>query len=189
MSPFGSDTGRNQPSNSRYIFGASAWQRSIIKAPADRVLAYIDFSSQEFALGGTLSGDQAMMDDYRSGDPYLAWARRTGAIPPDATKSSHLPPGTWDGEGSLPHLAGGRDGHREPVRSEKDLPAAEGGHHRRVVPDRARARQRATSQPFTSPRSRRCPGWSRSMPRGRMIFTESRRGMPPGGDGRLTHLS
>jgi DNA polymerase-1 len=89
MSPFGSDTGRNQPSNSRYIFGASAWLRSIIKAPAGRVLAYIDFSSQEFAVGAALSGDAAMMEDYRSGDPYLAWARRTGAVPPGATKASH----------------------------------------------------------------------------------------------------
>ena len=89
LSPFGSDTGRNQPSNSRYIFGASAWLRFIIKAPAGRVLAYIDFSSQEFAVGAALSGDAAMMADYRSGDPYLAWAQRTGAVPADATKASH----------------------------------------------------------------------------------------------------
>ncbi len=89
LSPFGSDTGRNQPSSSRYIFGASAWLRSVIQAPPGRVLAYIDFASQEFALAAALSNDGAMMDDYASGDPYLALARRAGAVPADATKTSH----------------------------------------------------------------------------------------------------
>ena len=30
-----------------------------------------------------------MMEAYRSGDPYLAFARQVGAIPPDATKDTH----------------------------------------------------------------------------------------------------
>ena len=34
LSPFQSKTGRNQPSNSRYIFGSSVWLRSLIK-PAE----------------------------------------------------------------------------------------------------------------------------------------------------------
>ncbi|MES2658865.1 MAG: DNA polymerase [Verrucomicrobiota bacterium] len=89
LSPFGSDTGRNQPSNSNFIFGASAWLRSIVQAPPGRVLAYIDYSSQEFALAAALSDDEAMMADYRSGDPYLAFARRAGAVPEEATKASH----------------------------------------------------------------------------------------------------
>jgi len=29
------------------------------------------------------------MDAYRSGDPYLAFAKQAGAVPPDATKASH----------------------------------------------------------------------------------------------------
>lgn len=89
LSPFGSDTGRNQPSTTRYIFGASAWLRSVIQAPPGRVLAYIDYSSQEFALAAELAGDQAMLEDYRSGDPYLAFARRAGAVPADATRETH----------------------------------------------------------------------------------------------------
>ena len=32
-----------------------------------------------------LSGDQLMMDAYRSGDPYLAFAKQAGAAPADAT--------------------------------------------------------------------------------------------------------
>lgn len=89
LSAFGSDTGRNQPSNSKYIFGASAWLRSVIQAPPGKVLAYIDYSSQEFALAAALSQDKAMMEDYNSGDPYMAFARRGGAVPQDATKSTH----------------------------------------------------------------------------------------------------
>ncbi len=89
LSPFGSDTGRNQPSNSNYIFGASAWLRSIVQAPEGSVLVYIDYASQEFALAAAISGDQAMMADYRSGDPYWAFACRAGAVPRGATKETH----------------------------------------------------------------------------------------------------
>lgn len=89
LSPFGSDTGRNQPSNSKFIFGASAWLRSVIAASKGSVLAYVDFSAQEPALAGYLSGDSAMMADYRSGDPYMAFAVRAGAVPDSATKETH----------------------------------------------------------------------------------------------------
>jgi DNA polymerase-1 len=89
LSPFGSDTGRNQPGNSRYIFGAPAWMRKVIQAPSGRVLAYVDYSSQEFALAAALSGDGAMADDYQLGDPYIGLARRAGSVPLDATKATH----------------------------------------------------------------------------------------------------
>ena len=89
MSPFGSDTGRNQPSPSNYIFAASAWLREIVQAPSSKVLATVDYASQEFALAAALAGDDAMMADYRSGDPYLAFGVRAGGIPTGATKSSH----------------------------------------------------------------------------------------------------
>jgi DNA polymerase-1 len=89
MSPFGSDTGRNQPSPTTFIFAASAWLRPIVQAPPSTVLASIDYASQEFGLAGALSGDVGMMEDYRTGDPYLAFGRRAGAIPSEATKSSH----------------------------------------------------------------------------------------------------
>ncbi|MCU0776113.1 MAG: DNA polymerase, partial [Akkermansiaceae bacterium] len=89
LSPFGSDTGRNQPSTANFAFGWPAWLRSLIQAPAGKVLAYVDYSSQEFALAAALAGDPAMADDYASGDPYLAFARRAGATPAGATKDSH----------------------------------------------------------------------------------------------------
>jgi len=89
LSPFGSDTGRNQPSNSRFAFGWPSWMRSLIVAPAGKVLAYVDYSSQEFALAAALAGDRSMAEDYESGDPYLAFAARAGAVPAGATKATH----------------------------------------------------------------------------------------------------
>jgi DNA polymerase I-like protein with 3'-5' exonuclease and polymerase domains len=52
-------------------------------------VAYVDWSQQEFAIAATLSGDEAMMDAYRSGDPYLAFGKQAGRIPPDGTKRTH----------------------------------------------------------------------------------------------------
>ncbi len=90
LSPFGSDTGRNQPSNARYVFGMAAWLRRVIQAPAGKVLAYVDYASQEFAIAGALSGDEGMIEDYLdSDDPYLSLARRANAVPADATKQTH----------------------------------------------------------------------------------------------------
>lgn len=89
LSPFRSKTGRNQPSNSKFIFGQPAWMRSLIKPGKDRAVAYIDWSQQEFGIAAALSGDKAMMHAYRSGDPYLTFAIQAGAAPPNATKASH----------------------------------------------------------------------------------------------------
>ncbi|MCC6787271.1 MAG: DNA polymerase I [Hyphomonadaceae bacterium] len=89
LSPFRSKTGRNQPSNSKFIFGQPAWMRSLIKPEKDRAVAYIDWSQQEFGIAAALSGDEAMTEAYRSGDPYLSFAIQADAAPPEATKASH----------------------------------------------------------------------------------------------------
>jgi hypothetical protein len=89
LSAFSSSTGRNQPSNSRYIFGPSTWLRFLIRPGPGRALAYIDWSAQELGIAAALSGDQAMREAYQSGDPYIWLARRVGAVPADATKKSH----------------------------------------------------------------------------------------------------
>jgi DNA polymerase-1 len=91
LSAFRSRTGRNQPSNSRYIFGPSVWLRSLVQPPPGYGLAYIDWSQQEFGIAAALSGDLAMQAAYLSGDPYLAFAKQAGAVPADATKQSHGP--------------------------------------------------------------------------------------------------
>jgi DNA polymerase-1 len=89
LSAFASRTGRNQPSNSRFIFGTAVWLRGLIRPGPGRAVAYVDWEQQEFGIAGALSGDTAMMDAYASGDPYLAFAKQAGAVPPDATKKSH----------------------------------------------------------------------------------------------------
>jgi DNA polymerase I-like protein with 3'-5' exonuclease and polymerase domains len=91
LSPFRSRTGRNQPSNTQYIFGPSVWLRGLIKPPPAYGIAYVDWSQQEFGIAAALSGDAAMQLAYRSGDPYLAFAKQAGAVPSDATKATHGP--------------------------------------------------------------------------------------------------
>ena len=89
LSAFRSRTGRNQPSNSRFIFGPSVWLRGLIRPPPGRALAYVDWSQQEFGIAAALSGDPRMQEAYLSGDPYLAFAKQAGAAPATATKQSH----------------------------------------------------------------------------------------------------
>jgi DNA polymerase I len=86
---FQARTGRNQPSNTRFIFGPSVWLRGLIKPPPGYGIAYIDWQQQEFGIAAALSDDPLMMDAYRSGDPYLAFAKQAGAAPADAAKATH----------------------------------------------------------------------------------------------------
>ncbi|MER3415479.1 MAG: DNA polymerase I [Gemmataceae bacterium] len=89
LSAFGSRTSRNQPSNSRFIFGPSAWLRSLVRPEPGMAVAYLDWSQQEIAIAAALSGDRKMQDAYQSSDFYLSFAKMAGAVPPDATKDSH----------------------------------------------------------------------------------------------------
>jgi hypothetical protein len=89
LSAFSSRTGRNQPSNTRSIFGPAVWLRCLIRPGPGRAVAYCDWSAQELGIAAALSGDPAMQEAYQSGDPYLWLARRVGAVPPQATKNTH----------------------------------------------------------------------------------------------------
>jgi len=89
LSPFGTKTGRNAPSTSKFMFGPAVWLRSLIRPEKGKVLAYIDFCQQEFMIAAALSGDQEMKAAYSTGDPYLAFAKQAGAVPMEATKSTH----------------------------------------------------------------------------------------------------
>ena len=89
LSPFRSKTGRNQPSNTRAIYGPSTWMRSFIKPDQGMAIAYIDWCQQEFGIAAVLSQDSAMLEAYQSGDPYLAFAIQSGTVPVDATKATH----------------------------------------------------------------------------------------------------
>jgi DNA polymerase I len=89
IAPFRARTGRNQPSNAKFIFGPSRWLRSLIRPAPGMAVAYLDFISQEIAVGAALSGDTAMLEAYSSGDFYLSFAKQAGAVPADATKATH----------------------------------------------------------------------------------------------------
>ena len=90
LSAFRSRTGRNQPSNTKFIFGPSVWLRGLIKPPPGHGVAYVDWITQEFAIGAGLSGDKNMRAAYLSRNPYLGFAKQINAVPADATKATHL---------------------------------------------------------------------------------------------------
>jgi len=90
-SAFRARTGRNQPSNSKYIFGPSVWLRGLIKPEPGHAVVYLDWRQQEFGIAAALSGDAAMQEAYQSGDCYLTFAKQTNAVPADATKATHGP--------------------------------------------------------------------------------------------------
>ena len=90
LSVFSSKTGRNQPSNSKYIFGPSAWLRGLIKPSPGHAVAYVDWSNQEFGIAAKLSGDNKMLEAYQSGDPYLAFGKQCGKLP--GMRPSHRTP-------------------------------------------------------------------------------------------------
>jgi hypothetical protein len=89
LRPFASKTGRNQPSTASFIFGPAVWLRGLIKPGAGLALAYLDYEQQEFGIAAALSEDEAMQEAYRSGDPYLTFAKQAGAVPSGATKNTH----------------------------------------------------------------------------------------------------
>ena len=89
LSAFRSRTGRNQPSNTKFLFGPAVWIRGLIRPNPGCGIAYIDWSQQEFGIAAALSNDEAMLAAYQSGDPYLSFGKQAGAIPTDGTKASH----------------------------------------------------------------------------------------------------
>jgi len=86
---FGTQTGRNAPPAKRYTFAMANWLRCTIRPKKGWAVTGIDYKSQEFLLAGMLSKDQNMVDAYRTGDPYLAFAKLAGAVPPDGTKAQY----------------------------------------------------------------------------------------------------
>ncbi|MDA0746218.1 MAG: DNA polymerase [bacterium] len=89
LSAFRAKTGRNQPSNAKFIFGPAVWLRSLIRPDTDHGLAYIDWSQQEVGIAAALSGDANMMKAYHSGDPYLEFGKQAGVIPEGGTRQAH----------------------------------------------------------------------------------------------------
>ncbi len=89
LSAFSSKSSRNQPSNSRFIFGPDTWLRSLIRPEPGRGIAYIDYSQQELGIAAALSGDPLMASTYRTGDCYLEFGKQAGLIPKHGSKRTH----------------------------------------------------------------------------------------------------
>jgi DNA polymerase-1 len=54
LSAFRARTGRNQPSNTKFIFGPAVWLRGLIQPPRGYGIAYIDWEQQEFGIAAAL---------------------------------------------------------------------------------------------------------------------------------------
>jgi DNA polymerase-1 len=89
LSPFASKTGRNQPSNSKFIFGPARWLRFLIKPGPGMAVATSDWEAQELGIAAALSGDRNLIEAYNTGDPYMAFAIQAGGAPQDATKKTN----------------------------------------------------------------------------------------------------
>jgi hypothetical protein len=92
LRPFQTRTGRNQPSEREKIFlpALPKWLSGVIMPPPGWGVAEIDYAAQELLAMAELSGDDVMLADYLSGDPYLAFGIRAGLIPVGATDKHPL---------------------------------------------------------------------------------------------------
>jgi DNA polymerase I len=89
LGPYGTKTGRNAPSNSKYVFGPAKWIRSLVAPPFGLALVHRDFPQQEVRIAALLSGDRALLAACESGDVYLGIAKRLGLVPEGATDETH----------------------------------------------------------------------------------------------------
>jgi hypothetical protein len=86
---FGTITGRCAPRGRDAIFLRPAWCRGLIQAPPGRGLVLLDFAQQEYLVAAVLSGDAALLADYRAGDCYLALGKSLRLIPAWGTGETH----------------------------------------------------------------------------------------------------
>ena len=86
---FSTKTGRNAPKASEYIFSPSTWIRPVIKPIEGFADAYVDYSSQEYGISGSLSNDGEMIKSYLTKDPYRDFAISCGAIPVTAAAGEY----------------------------------------------------------------------------------------------------
>lgn len=86
---YGAQSARSQPKATGFLFLKSAWMRGLVKPPKGKVIWGIDYKSQEFLLGALLSNDSNMLSAYKSGDPYLYFAKIAGAVPKDGKKENY----------------------------------------------------------------------------------------------------
>ena len=89
LSPFHTQTARNNPSSKVFIPAMPRAFQTLIKPPAGEAIGAFDFGAQEILIMAALSGDENMLRDYATGDPYTAFGLEVGIMPKGATKRSH----------------------------------------------------------------------------------------------------
>ena len=89
INPYGSQSARYQPKSTSYLLLKTAWTRSLLHPKEGRVIVSIDYKSEEALIGALEANDTAMLQAYESGDVYLDYAKRAGAIPQEGTKEDY----------------------------------------------------------------------------------------------------
>jgi DNA polymerase-1 len=87
LGAYGTKTGRNAPSNSKFVFGPAKWIRFLITPPPGRALIHRDYCQQEVRIAAVLSGDTALLQACESGDVYLGIAEKLGFVREDMNAS------------------------------------------------------------------------------------------------------
>jgi DNA polymerase-1 len=80
LGAYGTKTGRNAPSNSKFVFGPAKWIRFLIEAPLGRALIHRDYCQQEPRIAAILSDDRNLLEACESEDLYLGCARQLGFV-------------------------------------------------------------------------------------------------------------
>jgi DNA polymerase I-like protein with 3'-5' exonuclease and polymerase domains len=91
LMPFGTLSGRNAPSTTAFAFNLATCLRTLVDPRwmpnyerDGYALAYLDYGQQEFAIQAQRSGDEKMIDAYKSGDPYTYYPQQAGYTPEEA---------------------------------------------------------------------------------------------------------
>lgn len=86
---FGAQSSRSQPASSGFIFLKSSQLRHLVQPKPGKMIVGIDYSSQEFLINAILAGDDAMLEAYKSGDPYMYLGKNIGMIPQNGTREQY----------------------------------------------------------------------------------------------------
>jgi DNA polymerase I len=80
LNPYGAQSSRFQPKATSFLFLKGAWLRSLCEPKQGKVIIGMDFSQQEFLLGGCVSEDDKIFETYLSGDIYADFGIKSGII-------------------------------------------------------------------------------------------------------------
>jgi hypothetical protein len=78
LGPYGTKTGRNAPSNSKFIWGPSRCLRPLMAPPFGLAVVYRDYKQEEVRIAGVKSGDPEILRACEEPDVYLAVGRQLG---------------------------------------------------------------------------------------------------------------